>query len=145
MKQISITDANVEIQYDPTVLISAYGDKDRIECRYDILDYTFIPQNISQEIETQVVFIFSSENAMQNDSSNYRQQSTKIRIPIRIKPSVKKRTLQNAIFSFFGALAIGLNGVFDLFDVTIPTWLGISLFSVGTVLLTFAGLFSKGE
>lgn len=142
----STKEAKVDIQYDPSILVSTYGDKDTIECRYDVLDYTFIPQNVSQELDSQVTFVFASEECKSsNEKSNTRQQTTRIRVPIKIKPSIKKKTVINILFSFLGALLIGLNGVFDLFKVEIPTWLGILFFVVGSVILALAGLFYKGD
>lgn len=142
----STKEAKVDIQYDPTILVSTYGDKDTIECRYDVLDYTFIPQNVSQELDSQITFVFASEECKSsNEKSNTRQQTTRIRVPIKIKPSIKKKTVINILFSFLGALLIGLNGVFDLFKVEIPTWLGIIFFVVGSAILALAGLFYKGD
>ncbi len=128
-------EASVEIQYDTTVLVSSHGDKDRIECRYDILEYSFIPKNKTAKMKTQVTF-----NVLSDDG----KQKTKIRIPITIKQSAFMPII-SAVFSLLGAVGVGLNGVLSLFMNEVPPNIGIPLFVAGSILLAIAGFVSKRE
>lgn len=128
-------EADVEIQYDTTVLVSSHGDKDRIECRYDILEYSFIPKNKTAKMKTQVTF-----NVLSDDG----EQKTKIRIPITIKRSAFMPII-SAVFSLLGAVGVGLNGVLSLFMDKVPLNTGIPLFVVGSIFLAIAGFVSKRE
>lgn len=128
-------EASVEIQYDTTMLVSSHGDKDRIECRYDILEYIFIPKNKTAKMKTQVTF-----NVLSDDE----EQKTKIRVPIIIKQSAFMPII-SAILSLLGAVGVGLNGVLSLFMDKVPPNTGIPLFVVGSIFLAIAGFISKRE
>lgn len=103
-------EASVEIQYYTTVLVSSHGDKDRIECRYDILEYDFIPKSKTAKMKTQVTFNFLSDDGA---------QKTKIRVSVTIEQSVFMPII-SAIFGLKGAVGVGLNGVLSLFMENVP-------------------------
>lgn len=128
-------EASVEIQYDTTVLVSSHGDKDRIECRYDILEYGFIPKSKTAKMKTQVTFNFLSDDGA---------QKTKIRVPVTIKQSVFM-PLISAILGLIGAVGVGLNGVLSLFMEKVPPNIGVPLFVAGSISLAIASFISKRE
>ena len=131
----SIKEASVEIQYDTTVLVSSHGDKDRIECRYDVLEYGFIPKNKTAKMKTHVTFNFLSDDG---------NQKTKIRIPVIIKQSLFMPII-SAAFSLIGAIGVGLNGVLSLFMDKVPLKIGMPLFVAGSISLAIASFISKRE
>lgn len=133
--EFSEKEANIEIQYDPTMLVSSHGDKDRIECRYDKLEYSFIPKYKTSKMKTQVTFYIISDD---------KEQKTRIKIPITIKQSMFMPII-SAICSFIGAICIGLNGVLSLFMEKVPANIGIPLFVIGSIFLAVATFISKRE
>lgn len=128
-------ESSVEIQYDTTVLVSSHGDKDRIECRYDILEYGFIPKNKTAKMKTQVIF-----NILSDDGA----QKTRIRIPVTIKQSFFMPII-SAILGLIGAVGVGLNGVLTLFMEKVPPNIGIPLFVAGSICIAIASFISKRE
>jgi len=127
----SAISATVNIQYDSGVMTSVFGDHERIECRYDKNSFPFIPKYINQEIDSQITFNIKTDKS---------EKETKIRIPVRIKRSNKRRWIRAGI-SFLGALLLGVGGVLDCLSTPIKA----ILFILGSGVVAATWLYSKGE
>ena len=125
-----VASATVEVEYDPNVIISVTGEKETIECRYDLNTFSFIPKINNQEVESQITFNIKGDG----------KEEVKISIPIIIRRALKTKII-SACVSFIGAACIGLNGILE------DPKLGVSifLFLVGSALVASAGLISKGD
>ena len=127
----SAISATVDIQYNSDVITSVFGEQERIECRYDKSSFPFIPKYINQSIETQITFIIKTDNT---------EKETKIRIPVRIKRSNKRRWIRSGI-SFLGAILLGISSAWDC----LPTLLRGAFFILGSGALATSWLYSKDE
>ena len=123
--------ATVNIQYDSDVMTSVFGEQERIECRYDKNSFPFIPKYINQEVDTQITFNIKTDNT---------EKETKIRIPVKIKRSNKRRWIRAGI-SFLGAFLLGIGSVLNC----LSTPLKAVLFILGSAIVAATWLFSKGE
>lgn len=134
-----IHSATINIRYDPSVLVSTCGETERIECRYDKNELSFMPKTISRNINSQITLDIVTDNECLTDPNKLQQETATIRIPITIKRTFKRRVL-NAIFSSVGAALIGLTGLVEW-----NSTLEVVLFMLGSAMIGITWLLPKGE
>ena len=126
-----ISDSEINIEYDDSLLIPSRDKSIKIECRYDSALFAFKAKSVLSRTPTQIILNCRSSNDIE----------TKIKIPMEIKRNYFF-LLSRVILSLAGAILIGLPGILP--DAT-PTETTVPMFIVGSLLIAFNWLIPYKE
>ena len=122
--------SEVEIQCDTNYLNSVFGNKDRIECRYDRLNYGFQAIKGKNNLKSNVVFRITNLDDQYNLDYD---SETKISIPITLKKKWSKRIIR-AILSILGSIGVlAFSTLLSQDTIDFPEWLFVIMLLVGTI------------
>lgn len=126
-----ISDSEINIEYDESLLIPSGDKKIKIECRYDSALFAFKAKSVLSKTPTQIIFNCRSSQDIE----------TKIKIPLEIKRNYFF-LLARVILSLAGAILIGLPGILP--DTT-PAKTTVPMFIAGSLLIAFNWLIPYKE
>lgn len=122
--------SEVEIQCNTNYINPVFGNKDRIECRYDRVNYGFQAIKGKNDLKSQIVFRITSLD--DNREVDY-DTETKICIPVILKAKVVKR-LFRALLSVVGSgCIVAFSALMALESVNVLNWCLWLLLLVGTI------------
>lgn len=134
--------SEVEIQCDPNFINCVSGNKDRIECRYDRVNYGLQAIKAKNNLKTQIVFrVFNVDDEQTRDYDT----ETTIRIPVTLKRKCAKRLIR-ALLTFLGSACIAaLSALVSVESLEIPEWAFWLMLIVGAIAAPISWLISSEE
>ncbi|MBE6972456.1 MAG: hypothetical protein E7440_01045 [Ruminococcaceae bacterium] len=134
--------SEVEIQCDTNFLNCVSGNNDRIECRYDRVNYGFQAIKAKNNLKTQIVFrIFTIDDKQTRDYDT----ETIIRIPVILKRKRTKRFIR-AFLAFLGSACIAaFSALVSIESLGIPGWAFWLMLIVGALAAPISWLISSEE
>ncbi|NLK72007.1 MAG: hypothetical protein GX285_03180 [Clostridiales bacterium] len=132
-----ISDSEINIEYDESLLIPSRDKSIKIECRYDSAVFAFQAKSVLSKTPTQITLSCCSYKDIEDKQSI----ETMIKIPLIIKRN-HFYLLARVILSLLGAIGIGLPGILP--DTT-PSECTIALFVIGSILIAINWLIPYKE
>ena len=134
--------SEVEIQCDSNFINCVSGNKDRIECRYDRVNYGLQAIKAKNNLKTQIVFrVFNVDDEQTRDYDT----ETTIRIPVTLKRKCAKRLIR-AFLTFLGSACIAaFSALVSVESLEIPEWAFGLMLIVGAIAAPISWLISSEE
>lgn len=134
--------SEIEIQCDTNYINTVFGNKDRIECRYDRLNYGFQSLGVKNNLKTQIVFRIV--NLDENHNPDY-DSETKICVPVTLKKKWNKRIIRT-ILSIVGSIGVlAFSALISCDTINFPRWAFIVTLLIGTIAPAISWFISSEE
>lgn len=134
--------SELEIQCDTNYINPVFGNKDRIECRYDRINYGFQAIKGKNNLKSQIVFRI--KNIDENLAPDHNSE-TRISIPVTLKKKWSKRILRSILSVIGSAAVLAFSALISIDTIDFPNGSFIVVLLVGTIVPAINWFISSEE
>ena len=134
--------SELEIQCDTNYINPVFGNKDRIECRYDRINYGFQAIKGKNNLKSQIVFRI--KNIDENLTPDYSSE-TKISIPVILKRKWSKRIIRSILSVVGSAAVLAFSALISIETIDFPNWAFVVVLLIGTIAPAISWFISSEE